>query len=65
MTPASPPPAPNPFRTPRRPQPRLAPVLWLALNRHASEGWHLVEGNIAQDPSLRWGDEAGCKSWIH
>ncbi len=34
MMPASPPPAPNPFRAPR-PTPSLVPVLWLG-TRHAN-----------------------------
>lgn len=38
-------------------------MLWLSPNRHAGERWHLVEGNTAQDPSFRWGDDK--TNWIN
>jgi len=56
MTPAAPPFLPDLFRLPPRPAKRPATTWWLAPYRHASESWHLVTGNTAQDPSLRWGD---------
>jgi len=64
MMPACPPPAPNPFRAPPRPAaPSRKPALWLASHRHASASWHLVQGNTAQDPSVRWGGDVS--NWIN
>jgi len=63
MMPACPPPAPNPFRAPPPAIPSRRPMLWLFPNRHASERWHLVEGNTAQDPSFRRGDDK--TNWIN
>ena len=63
MMPACPPPAPNPFRAPLPAMPSRRPMLWLSPNRHASERRHLVGGNAAQDPSVRWGDDVS--NWIN
>jgi hypothetical protein len=43
--------------------PGRKPMLWLASHRHAGASWHLVEGNTAQDPSVRWGDNVS--NWIN
>jgi|GEM_PF-2191919 len=63
MMPACPPPAPNPFRAPPPILPNRKPALWLSSRRHASESWHLPEGNTAEDPSFRWGDDK--TNWIN
>jgi len=63
MMPACPPPAPNPFRAPPPAMPSRKPALWLAPHRHASESWHFVRGNTAEDPSVRWGDDQ--INWIN
>jgi len=63
MMPAAPPPAPNPFRAPPRPASGPTPMLWLRPKRHAGASWHLAEGNTAEDPSFRWGDDKS--NWIN